>query len=188
MSVANNLPTFFKKPLFHDCVIVLPGRTVPAHRVILAASSSYFHAAFTNGMQESTNDTIVLEDIDEKAALTVIYWCYKLKLPAISWDSMDDLLQVIKVADRLCCETMLSSLCSALSRNLGYTTEDVDENIEELLYTLDFVKSNSLPPLQDVVHGFLATNWCTFCDVPAIKEWLSHADRDTILDILVRCH
>ena len=48
----------------------------PAHRVVLAAASSYFRAMFTMGMKEATEDIIRLEKICPRILGKLIDFCY----------------------------------------------------------------------------------------------------------------
>jgi hypothetical protein len=59
----------FNNPTLSDVALVLKNergerRTYHVHKVILASMSTYFHALFTAGMQESSQAEVVLQDVD----------------------------------------------------------------------------------------------------------------------------
>ncbi len=63
-----------------------PKVSVPAHRIILAASVPYFKAMFTSDMQESTKSEVKLRDVDEvglKAIVNFVY-CGKLEFTEVN--------------------------------------------------------------------------------------------------------
>jgi len=59
-----------------DVTILVEGSTFPAHRVILAAHSDYFHRMFTCGMAESRNQDIKLQDIEPEVFQEVLGYIY----------------------------------------------------------------------------------------------------------------
>ena len=50
------------------------------HRLVLAATSQYFHRMFLSEMKESKEDTITLKDVDEDAMETLIDFAYTSRL------------------------------------------------------------------------------------------------------------
>lgn len=74
-----------------DVTLVVGEQQFPAHRVVLAASSPYFCAMFTNEHLESRQDRIVLNCIEERALQTLLDFVYTSELE-ISEENVQSLL------------------------------------------------------------------------------------------------
>ncbi|KAK6013648.1 BTB/POZ domain protein, partial [Ostertagia ostertagi] len=58
----------------------MQGTRISAHRVVLAASTSYFEAMFTNDMAESRLREIEIKDVKASALEALIDFCYSGKI------------------------------------------------------------------------------------------------------------
>ena len=56
--------------------LVVEGKTVQAHKVILAAASDYFAAMFTGTMIEAEMETVELQGLDFSALQLLVEYCY----------------------------------------------------------------------------------------------------------------
>ncbi len=59
-----------------DVQLEAEGVEIPAHRVVLAACSSYFNAMFTGELSESRAHKILLQEVDGKALGLLIDFVY----------------------------------------------------------------------------------------------------------------
>ncbi|TKR95564.1 hypothetical protein L596_009714 [Steinernema carpocapsae] len=59
-----------------DVTLVVGDTRIPAHRLVLAACSSYFQAMFTTEMTESRLQEIQMIDIDDKTLEALVEFCY----------------------------------------------------------------------------------------------------------------
>lgn len=50
-------------------------KTFPAHKVVLASSSPYFHAMF-NGFEESRQNRVLIQDVASKALELILKYIY----------------------------------------------------------------------------------------------------------------
>eukprot|EP00033_Pygsuia_biforma_P003666 GCRY01004014.1.p1 GENE.GCRY01004014.1~~GCRY01004014.1.p1 ORF type:complete len:512 (+),score=148.00 GCRY01004014.1:245-1780(+) len=72
--------TFFRESkYFCDLVLIAGSERFPCHKCILAAQSEWFHAMFTNGMKESTQDEITLE-VESNVLRTFLDYLYSGKI------------------------------------------------------------------------------------------------------------
>lgn len=67
---------FLDQNLITDCVLVIDGQEIHAHRVILANSSSYFNNIFTSGMTEDITKKVEIIKNPENVFSLVLRWMY----------------------------------------------------------------------------------------------------------------
>ena len=63
-----------------DVVLEVAGREIHAHRLVLAASSTYFYSMFVRDMKESRQDRIELKGVDSDAMQSLVDFSYSTKL------------------------------------------------------------------------------------------------------------
>ncbi|RUS21069.1 hypothetical protein BC938DRAFT_475470 [Jimgerdemannia flammicorona] len=92
-------PSSPTSPSPNTATTLSPSETiVHAHKSILAASSSWFEALFTNGMRETYESEITLESVDHVVFLQLLRYCYTLQIPQIR--SRREAERLLALADR----------------------------------------------------------------------------------------
>ncbi|CAL8077550.1 unnamed protein product [Calicophoron daubneyi] len=97
-----------------DVVLLVDGREIFTHRVVLAACSAYFRAMFTGELAESRQTEITLYDLDGDAVETLIDFCYTSQI-TVEESNVQNLLpaacllQLTEVQD-VCCEFLRRQL------------------------------------------------------------------------------
>jgi len=76
-----------------DVIIAVDGHEMPAHRVVLAASSPYFLAMFTGQMEESHQRVVQIRDVAPSAMQTLIDFCYTSSMQ-VDEENVQNLLPV----------------------------------------------------------------------------------------------
>uniref|UniRef100_A0A5K3F4Y7 BTB domain-containing protein n=1 Tax=Mesocestoides corti TaxID=53468 RepID=A0A5K3F4Y7_MESCO len=93
----HSLAAFAKMNLFRkrgqlcDVVVKVGGREFPAHRVVLAASSDYFDAMFSNGMAESAQLEIELKSVSADVMEALLDFVYTGQV-RVSMENVQELL------------------------------------------------------------------------------------------------
>ena len=59
-----------------DCEVSVDGRVYTAHRIVLAACSTFMRAAFTNGLAETATARVVLQEVEPAVFEAVLEFCY----------------------------------------------------------------------------------------------------------------
>ena len=59
-----------------DVTILVGKKKIPAHKLVLAASSPYFETMFTGDFPESNQSEVAIRDVDAEAMETLIDFCY----------------------------------------------------------------------------------------------------------------
>jgi len=91
-----------------DVTLCLGNARISAHRIVLAGSSPYFRAMFTNGLMESRQGEIVMQDINENVFKSIIdyFYCGKIEIDDSNVQdliSISGLLQLRRIQEA-CCE------------------------------------------------------------------------------------
>lgn len=91
-----NFGVFLDSGLCSDCTIVLQQNQedtakveIPAHRIILANSSAFFHSAFTSGMKEDLEHRVIIDTDKKELHSAVIRWMYTGDLDVIAENAVD---------------------------------------------------------------------------------------------------
>ena len=87
----SNMSSLINKEEFSDIKIIVEGKTIHAHRAILACQCERFQAMLSGTMRESTEREIHISDWPYDAYLALITYIYTGRLP-LDCDRMDELL------------------------------------------------------------------------------------------------
>ena len=99
---------------FTDIVLVAGNKRIPAHKVVISALCDYFHAMFSNELQETRQNEVTINDVDSDALEALVDYAYTAKLE-IRVDNVENLLSsacLLQVDDvkEACCKFMKSQL------------------------------------------------------------------------------
>jgi len=91
-----------RNPQFADVTLVdsISGKTVAAHRFVLAQRSEFFRSLFSNGMRESVESVIQLEDIKFGAFEVLLDFMYSQSPDCAEGLCASDLMDLLAIADR----------------------------------------------------------------------------------------
>ena len=98
-----------------DVILVIGNTRIPAHKVVLAAASSYFEAMFTVDMLESRESVIELHDVDAFSVQSIVDFMYTSKID-ISEDNVQALLPTSTIIH---VEPVRSECCKFLTAQLS---------------------------------------------------------------------
>ena len=162
---------------FIDVRLKVDEDVFPAHRIVLAANSDYFHAMFAHGMKESNQEVIELKDesISADALKIVMDSIYSGDLHV----NDENVFEVLLAADHLQVTSVVQQCCDFL------LTEFVQLRFDVQTYCriCTIADRHGLTDLQDATQRKMASMYKEICES---EEFLSHIDADQLSSLLSR--
>ena len=98
------------------------GPAIPAHRIVLAATSPYFRSMFTLNLIEAKCKQVCLRDTSYSVLDVVVRFCYQESIRLANYE-IDDVLNLLVAADKF----QISEICSLCTQYL--TTQITADNV-----------------------------------------------------------
>ena len=169
---------FRKQGEFIDVGLKVGEEIFSAHRIVLAASSDYFHAMFAHGMKESNQEVIELKDEGISAA------ALKIVLDSIYSGNLqvndENVFEVLVAADHVQVTSVVQQCCNSLQ------TQFVDQprfDLQTDCRVSAIADRHGLKDLQEATQTKMAYIYKEICES---EEFLSHIDADKLLNLLSR--
>ena len=163
---------------FIDVGLKVGEEVFSAHRIVLAASSDYFHAMFAHGMKESNQEVIELKDESISAA------ALKIVLDSIYSGDLqvndENIFEVLVAADHLQVNSAVQQCCDYLQ------TQFVDQlrfDVQTFCRVSAIADRHGLKDLQEATQTKMAYIYKEICES---EEFLSHVDADQYTRLLSR--
>ena len=169
---------FREQSEFIDVGLKVGEEVFSAHRIVLAASSDYFHAMFAHGMKESNQEVIELKDESISAA------ALKIVLDSIYSGDLqvndENIFEVLVAADHLQVTSAVQQCCDYLQ------TQFVDQlrfDVQTFCRVSATADRHGLKDLQEATQTKMAYIYKEICES---EEFLSHVDADQYTRLLCR--
>ena len=162
---------------FIDVHLKVGEEVFSAHRIVLAASSDYFHAMFTHEMKESNQEVVELKDESISAATL------KIVLDSIYSGDLqvndENVLDVLVAADHLQVTSVVQHCCDYLQTHFVQLRFDVQTYCQ----ICTIANRHGLIGLQEATQSKMASMYKDVCEN---EEFLSHIDADQYSSLLRR--
>ena len=162
---------------FIDVHLKVGEEVFTAHRIVLAASSDYFHAMFSHGMKESNQEVIELKDENISAA------ALKIVLDSIySGDILvhdENVFDILVAADHLQVTSVVQQCCDYLQTQFVQLRFDVQTYCQ----ICTIANRHGLTDLQEATQSKMASMYKEVCEN---EEFLSHVDANQYSSLLSR--
>ena len=162
---------------FIDVHLKVGEEVFTAHRIVLAASSDYFHAMFSHGMKESNQEVIELKDENISAA------ALKIVLDSIySGDILvndENVFDILVAADHLQVTSVVQQCCAYLQTQFVQLRFDVQTYCQ----ICTIADRHGLTDLQEATQRKMASMYKDVCEN---EEFLSHVDANQYSSLLSR--
>uniref|UniRef100_A0A1I8Q1D0 Kelch-like protein diablo n=1 Tax=Stomoxys calcitrans TaxID=35570 RepID=A0A1I8Q1D0_STOCA len=115
-SVLKRMQLYLENHQLCDVVLIagIDGRRVPAHRLVLSASSAYFSAMFTGSLRETKEEEVTLGEVHGDALQILVQYCYTGFIE-LREDTVETLLAT---ACLLQLNAVVTACCNFLARQL----------------------------------------------------------------------
>ena len=161
---------FRKQGEFIDVGLKVGEEIFSVHRIVLAASSDYFHAMFAHGMKESNQEVIELKDEGISAAALKIGNQFKSK----------NVFEVLVAADHVQVTSVVQQCCDYLQTHFG---DQPRFDLQTYCRVSAIADRHGLKDLQEATQTKMAY---IYKEISESEEFLSHIDADKLLNLLSR--
>ena len=162
---------------FIDVGLKVSEEVFSAHRIVLAASSNYFHAMFASGMKESNQKVIELKDEGISAA------ALKIVLDSIYSGDLqvnnENVFEVLIAADHLQVTRIVPQCCNYLQSEFVELRFDVQTYCK----ICTIAERHGLKDLKEATQYKMSSVYKEICES---EEFLSHVDADQYTRLLSR--
>lgn len=144
-----------------DLVIEVGGRTISAHKSVLAEKSDYFKARLSR-------DILKVKGVSYKTLSTLIDYIYTSQV-TVSKDNVVDVITGAKILQIPC----------AVQAAMDSMSEQI--TVENCYEILTIAKKQRLSELKETAYGFMSDNYLQVLKEPAAYGRLTGSERDLIL-------
>ncbi|XP_055853938.1 kelch-like protein 5 [Episyrphus balteatus] len=115
-SVLKRMQNYLENEQLCDVILIagIDGKRVPAHRLVLSASSAYFSAMFTGSLRETKEEEVTLGEVHGDALQILVQYCYTGFIE-LREDTVETLLAT---ACLLQLNAVVTACCNFLARQL----------------------------------------------------------------------
>jgi len=143
-----------------DVQLIIEGKSIYAHKIILSARSNYFKAMFNSGMCESESSKITITDFKYSTIESLIKFLYYVKTEIN--DDLSELIELYRAADKYQLESLMNyihqSICSRI------TCQNACSILSEIY---------CFPRLEKSCLEFIAQHLSTIYSTPDFRNLLS---------------
>ena len=154
-----------------DAILTVDEQEIPAHRIVLAANSPYFHSMFVGEFAEPEGEPIVIEEVDEDSLIALVEFAYtsKIKLTHSNVYSLFEAADVLQFSGvRNACFRFFKSQMNKTNCIRTWLFAETHNCIELIEASRKFIEVNFL----DIVRGqeFLAVETDTACSILSLED------------------
>ena len=132
--LSQDFQILFENQKFTDVILVVKGKTLNAHKIILSARSRVFSALFKHEMQENINSRVAIEDAEPNVIEEMLRYIYTGEVKDINLIACE----LLRVADKYFLEGLKLICEDTLCENLSV------ENVLEMLSLADLHNAKTL--------------------------------------------
>ncbi|XP_061586403.1 kelch-like protein 22 isoform X2 [Cololabis saira] len=144
-SLVDGLLALRQEGILFDVVLVVEGRHIHAHRILLAASCHYFRGMFAGGLRETQQKEIPIHGVSYMAMKKILDYIYTSEIEL----DLDCVQEVLIAATLVQLENVIGFCCDFLFSWLD------DSNIIEVYHLADLY---GLEQLKAMVHSYILRN------------------------------